>query len=58
MVIEILAGLIIFGVMYMGLAKIRDLEWDKSTKKFKDWTKDERWETNSLRNIQKPWWDE
>lgn len=42
----------------MGLAKIRDLEWDKSTKKFKDWTKDERWETNSLRNIQKPWWDE
>ena len=58
MVIEILAVFIIYGALYIGLAKLKDYEWDMKDKKFKDWTKNPTWTRESERHITKPWWEE
>lgn len=42
----------------MGLAKLKDYEWDMKDKKFKDWTKNPTWTRESERHITKPWWEE
>lgn len=58
MVIEILAVFIIYCLMYIGLAKMKDYEWDKKDKKFKDWTSSQMWERASERPASKPWWED
>lgn len=37
---------------------MKDYEWDKKDKKFKDWTSSQMWERTNDRPASKPWWED